>query len=217
MKKNPYKGKFIVIEGLDGSGKSTQAGLLIKHLKTCGMKAHATLEPTQYLIGGLIRSFLAHDWKSTPQCLQLLFCADRAYHLDKEIIPVLNSGGTVICDRYFFSTVAYGAADCDFEWLIEVNQPFILPDLTIALRSSPKICVQRMAKERFSVELFEHAARLENVWENYKKIIERFEKNTDIRVLDGDRKVEAVFEDVKKIMGDFFKNEHGKKKNHNNK
>ena len=90
MFKNPYPGKFIVFEGIDGSGKSTQAGLLFHYLKERKKRVHSTSEPTQYLIGGLIKSWLAKDWQSTPDCLQLLFAADRAYHLDKEIIPLLK-------------------------------------------------------------------------------------------------------------------------------
>ena len=102
MLKNPYSGKLIVFEGLDGSGKSTQAELLFSFLKSKGKKVHLTSEPTRYLIGGLIKSWVTHDWQSTPECLQLLFAADRAHHLDKEIIPLLKKGITVISDRYFF-------------------------------------------------------------------------------------------------------------------
>jgi len=138
MVKNRYPGTFIVIEGLDGSGKSTQTALLASFLREHGVQVCATFEPTQYLIGGLIRSFLANDWKSSPYCLQLLFAADRAHHLEKEIIPSLKAGMAVVCDRYFFSSFAYGASDCDVDWLIDVNREFILPDLTILIESAPK-------------------------------------------------------------------------------
>ncbi|MCX6758650.1 MAG: dTMP kinase [Candidatus Nealsonbacteria bacterium] len=114
MIKNPHEGKFIVFEGLDGSGKSTQAEYLVKKLKQDAAKFHKTFEPTQYLIGGLIRSFLGNDWKSSADCLQLLFAADRAYHLEKEIFPALEKKLIVVSDRYFFSSFAYGALDCDF-------------------------------------------------------------------------------------------------------
>lgn len=199
MIKNPYPGKFIVFEGLDGSGKSTQAELLAGYLKEKRVKARLTLEPTQYLIGGLVRSYLAHDWRSTPECLQLLFSADRAYHLDREIIPSLKNGDAVVCDRYFFSTFAYGALECDLDWLIEANRNFILPDLTILLESEPRECIRRMAGERFSVELFEKEEKLVKVRENYHKIAERFEKETDIRIINGDRAIGEIFEEVKQI------------------
>lgn len=199
MVKNQFGGKFVVFEGLDGSGKSTQAGYLGKKLKESLVKSHQTYEPTQYLIGGLIRSFLANDWKSSPECLQLLFAADRSYHLEKEIYPALEKKITVVCDRYCFSSFAYGALDCDLDWLIKVNDNFLLPDLTIVLKSDPKLCVQRMHKERFSVELFEKVEKLEAVWLNYEKIIAKFKHSANIEILDGDRPVEEIFKDVMKI------------------
>jgi dTMP kinase len=202
MIKNQFGGKFIVFEGLDGSGKSTQVELLARKLKGGSVKVHKTLEPTQYLIGGLIRSFLANDWKSSADCLQLLFAADRAHHLEKEIFPALKKNMTVVSDRYFFSSLAYGALGCDLDWLIKVNENFLLPDLTIILKSDPKICVERMNKERFSVELFEQVGKLEIVWENYNKIIGQFQSQCDIRILDGDRTIAAIFEDVEKILAE---------------
>lgn len=109
MKNNTYPGKFIVFDGLDGSGQSTQAGKLVDFLNLPEQKlkfghtgVQVTKEPTSSLIGGLIRSQLTHEWKSSQECLQLLFSADRAHHLEKEIIPLLERGVTVICDRYFF-------------------------------------------------------------------------------------------------------------------
>jgi len=118
MIKNPYPGKFIVFEGLDGSGSSTQASKLRdwlnraqKELILGKPRAQLTKEPTNNIIGGLIRGQLTGDWKTRPECLQLLFAADRSHHLEREIIPLLKDGVTVISDRYFFSTIAFGAAE----------------------------------------------------------------------------------------------------------
>jgi dTMP kinase len=205
MIKNPYPGKFIVFEGLDGSGKSTQAALLVKELQEKRCKVHATFEPTQYLIGGLVRSYLANDWKSAPECLQLMFCADRAYHLEKEIVPSLKAGVTVVCDRYFFSTVAYGAMDMDLDWLIELNKNFIIPDLTIVLESDPELCIERMAKERFSVELFEKIEILKKIWKNYQIVAKKFSGTANVKIINGDRKIPEIFEEVKEIFQTFKK------------
>src|SRR3989338_2983887 len=113
------RGKFIVFEGLDGAGSSTQANRLADYLRLSGKKAIVTKEPTNNMIGGLIRGQLTSDWKTWPECLQLLFSADRAHHLEKEIIPLLKQGITVITDRYFFSTLAYGALEIkDMDLLI---------------------------------------------------------------------------------------------------
>src|SRR3989338_8854070 len=112
MEQNKYLGKFIVLEGLDGSGQSTQAANLVDFLNAAAEKlrpgcagAHLTKEPTNNLIGGLIRAQLTSEWKTKAECLQLLFAADRAHHLEKTVAPLLEKGIWVVSDRYFFSTI----------------------------------------------------------------------------------------------------------------
>jgi len=198
MMKHHYPGKFIVFEGLDGTGTTTQLDLLQKYLKKKRIKAHFTREPTQYLIGGLIKSWLSNDWGSTPQCLQLLFTADRAYHLDKEIIPLLKKGIIVISDRYIFSTLAYGMLEIkDKGWLWELNKKFILPDITIFLDSSPEACIERIKKDRPSVELFEKKEKLEKVRQNYLEIFKKFK---NVFIINGDKSIKEVFRDIKKVI-----------------
>jgi dTMP kinase len=198
MIKNPYKGKFIVFDSLDGAGNSTQVKLLADYLNKIGKKTHITKEPTSYLIGGLIKSQLAHDWKSSPECLQLLFCADRAYHLEKEIVPLLKKGVNVISDRYFFSTMAYGNLEIkDLDWLIEINKKFILPDLTFFLKVSPKVCIQRIKKDRFEITLFEKEKILEKVWKNYEILAKKFD---NVYIIEGERKIEEIAEEIREIV-----------------
>lgn len=197
MRKNPYPGKFIVFEGIDGSGKSTQAGLLFHYLKEKGKRVHSTSEPTQYLIGGLIKSWLVGDWKSTPDCLQLLFAADRAYHLDKEIIPLLKKGVSVICDRYFLSTLAYGAIDLDLDWLMTLNQNFIEPDITFLLKVSPKDCLLRMQKERFFLNLFEEEEKLKKIWRNYQVLTKKYK---NIYTIDAKKTINEVSQEIIKYL-----------------
>ncbi len=118
MYKNQYTGKFIAFGGLDGAGSTTQAEKLTQYLKERGEKVHLTKEPTNNLIGGMIRGQLTKEWRTGPECLQLLFTADRAHHLEKEVLPLLKQGITVITDRYFFSSVAFGSLEIeDREWL----------------------------------------------------------------------------------------------------
>ena len=200
MIKNNYPGKFIVVEGLDGSGQSTQATKLVDFLNNNQHKAHLTKEPTASLIGGLIRSQLNHDWKSSQDCLQLLFCADRAHHIEKEIIPLLQKGVNVVCDRYFFSTVAYGSLDIKGKnWLLELNKNFLLPDLTILLKVPAKVCLERIHQNRYDIALFEKEELLTMVAENFDNLAEEFE---NIAVVDGDKPAEEVFEEIKKIVKD---------------
>src|SRR4030043_67748 len=123
MQKNSYSGKFIVIEGLDGSGQSTQTGLLRDFLIKKGQEVILTKEPTRDSEAGKkIKEILDEKIRIEPQKLQDLFAQDRKEHLEKLIVPALKEGKTVISDRYFFSTFAYGAADgLDLEWLIKLN------------------------------------------------------------------------------------------------
>jgi dTMP kinase len=167
-------------------------------LEKKGKKVHLTKEPTSYLIGGLIKSQLTHDWKSSPECLQLLFCADRAHHLEKEIIPLLKKGIFVISDRYFFSTIAYGNLEIeDWEWLKKINEKFLLPDLTFFLKVSPKVCLERIKESRFEVTLFEKEKILEKVWQNYERLAKEFK---NIFIIDGERTINEVFLEIRKII-----------------
>ncbi len=207
MIKNNYPGKFIVFEGLDGSGHSTQAGKLIDFLNDTRQKtkfghtgAQITKEPTPNLIGGLISSQLHHDWKSSQECLQLLFCADRAHHLEKEIIPLLERGVIVVCDRYFFSTIAYGSLDIEERsWLLDLNKNFLLPDATILIKVSPKMCMERIYKNRYGVELFEKEESLAKVWENYEKLSKEFE---NVSIVNGEKPMEQIHQEVTEIISD---------------
>ena len=197
MIKNPYKGKFIVFDSIDGAGNSTQAKLLADSLNKIGKKTYLTKEPTSGLIGGLIKSQLTHDWKSSPECLQLLFSADRAYHLEREIIPFLKKGINVISDRYFFSTMAYGNLEIkDLDWLIEINKKFILPDLTFFLKVSPKVCIERIKKDRFEITLFEKEKILKKVWKNYEVLAKKFK---NVFIIDGERSPEEIAKEIREI------------------
>lgn len=198
MLKNPYKGKFIVFDSLDGAGNSTQVKLLADYLNKIGKKTHITKEPTAGLIGGLIKSQLTNDWKSSPECLQLLFSADRAYHLEKEVIPLLKKGINVISDRYFFSTMAYGNLEIkDLDWLIEINKKFILPDLTFFLKVSSRVCLERIRKERFEITLFEKEKLLKRIWKNYEKLAKKFE---NVYIINGEKPIKEVFSEIKEKL-----------------
>lgn len=205
MRKNQYPGKFIVFEGLDGSGQSTQADLLVNFLQEKKQKlafghtgVHLTKEPTPSLIGGLIRGQLNNDWKSNAACLQLLFAADRLYHIEKEIEPLLERGITVICDRYFFSSVAYGAAQgLKEKWLLEINDNALIPDILFMLKVSPKVCIQRIAANRHGFTLFEKEPIFQEVWKNYVKTVTKFPY---ANIIEGEQPIQKVAKDIQNIL-----------------
>src|SRR5258708_38846651 len=106
FRSNAYPGKFIAIEGIDGSGKTTQAEHLVARLKKEGYKAIYTHEPTDEPTGKFIKQVLLGELVVPPVALQYLFGADRAVHLE-QIQKLLVEGYLVVTDRYFWSSVAY--------------------------------------------------------------------------------------------------------------
>lgn len=194
MKKNRYPGLFIAIEGLDGSGLTTQSERVVDFFRKNGEEAYLTKEPTDNVIGGLIRGALSGVYKLPSPTLQLLFTADRGHHIDREIVPILKRRRVVVCDRYFFSTVAFGSLNVDRNWLLEINKHAIVPDITIFLKVPPRTCIKRIAVDRFDFELYEKARELTQVWKTYEWLARKFDK--DVVVVDGVGKREVVFERV---------------------
>lgn len=193
MKSHNFDGLFVAFEGLDGSGSSTQVELLVKKLNTLGFSAYGTKEPTNNIIGGLIRGALTHEWKPSSECLQLLYTADRAHHLNREVIPLIKKGNIVVTDRYLFSTIAFGSIDLDKKWLVALNDNFIIPDITFFIKVSPKICLQRIEKSRSKFELFEEEKKLNKVFKVYNELAK---EKYDIVIIDGERTIEDIEKEV---------------------
>jgi dTMP kinase len=201
MKKNAYPGKFIVFEGLDGSGQTTQSSLLRDYLVGSGKVVLLTKEPTNDSSAAKeIRRVLDESDVVDSLKLQKLFTQDRREHLNNLIEPALKRGEIVISDRYFFSTFAFGTSDgLDLEELIMMNDEFLLPDLTIILKVSPEVCVQRIEERGLGIKLFEKMEKLERVWKTYQLLPERFE---NVHVVDGERPIEAISEEIKGIFNE---------------
>lgn len=199
MIKNPYPGKFIVFEGLDGSGQSTQAALLKDFLAGKGFEVVLTKEPTKDSQASReIRETLDKKIEITPQKLQELFTQDRREHLLNLIMPALKEGKMVISDRYFFSTFAYGVSSgLELDWLIKINDEFLVPDLTFILKAKPETCVARIEKRGSAKTLFEETKKLERVWKTYAVLPERIE---NAYIIDGEKTVNGVFGDVKSFV-----------------
>ncbi|MBI4177232.1 MAG: dTMP kinase [Candidatus Aenigmarchaeota archaeon] len=188
------QGKLIAIEGCDGSGLSTQTSLLCEWLRNAGYGVHQTKEPTENFIGKTIRSILRGEIVSGQKTLQLLFCADRAHHIESEIIPALKQGKVVVTDRYIMSTLAFGSLDEDVGWLKNLNEKFPRPDLTIFIDVPETVSINRIKSSRPGTELFEKTGKLKKIRENYKKLAKVFPNTITV---DGTQSVEKVFETVK--------------------
>lgn len=199
MLKNTNKGKFIVFEGLDGSGQSTQAGLLKDFLLEKGNEVVLTKEPTlDSESGRKIRKVLDKELDISSKELQELFAQDRKEHLENTIIPALKQGKIVISDRYFFSSFAYGAANgLDLEWLIQINNLFLLPNITFLLEVKPETCIERIEGRGLEKTLFEKKEKLEKTWETYKILPGRFE---NVYLINGERSIDEVFKEIKEIL-----------------
>ena len=197
MIKSNYSGKFIVIEGLDGSGKSAQVDLLIDYLKQKGKEVVVTKEPTiDSEAGRKVKQALKKEIVVESLELQGLYVQDRKEHLENKVIPALEEGKFVVSSRYAFSTFAYGYSDgLDVNLLVKMNEQFLLPDLTIIVDVSPESCIERIEGRGEPKELFEKKEKLTKVNEIYKKIPGMFE---DVIMVNGERPIPEVFEDIKK-------------------
>ena len=205
MIKNNYLGKFIVIEGLDGSGHTSQTSLLKNFLIRKGCQVIATREPTQNSeTGKKIKDILEKSRKINAVKLQKLFADDRKWHLKNKVIPALKKRKIVISDRYCFSSFAYGTADgVDLDELTKINKDFLLPDLTFILKVSPEICIKRIEKRGDQKTLFEKREQLAKVWSIYEKFSKMFD---NIMIIDGEKAIEEVFEEIKRVVFLKFKN-----------
>lgn len=150
-------GKFIVFEGIDGAGKSTQIAKLAQSLSARGREVLITAEPTDGVTGKMLRAALSGKEQRTPYEMAALFVLDRIYH-NKEIAAALAAGKDVICDRYYYSSLAYQGSICDFEWVRHMNYECAEirhPDLCVFLDLSPKVALSRIAARGEAKEIYE--------------------------------------------------------------
>lgn len=132
----PTEGKpqFVVLEGVDGAGTTTQAGLLAEALRAGDLRVCVTAEPSDGPIGRLLRAHVRGEVTLDPLAAALAFCADRADHLERVVRPALHRGEWVVCDRYLLSTLAYqGAEGVDRGLILEASAAADVPDLTVFL------------------------------------------------------------------------------------
>ncbi len=160
---------FIVLDGPDGSGTTLHARLLAERLHKEGHDVVLTAEPSDSLIGQSIRKALSTDVGFSPAAMQLLFCADRAEHVETVIKPALAAGKIVVCDRYVPSTIIYGEVlGLDADWLEDVNAPFPVPDVTIFTLPPFAVCRERLERRK-EHDPYEESTFAQKVYECYEK------------------------------------------------
>ena len=204
------RGKFIVFEGIDGSGKSTQILMLSKRIQDMKLKVYTTFEPTAGSIGTLIRQMLSGKIKTDQRTLAFLFAADRMDHLVNEengIRKKIDKGELVLCDRYYFSSYAYHAQYMDMEWVIDANSlnaGILRPDLTVFIDADPEKCFERIKNNRSDFEMYEKIDIMKKVRMNYLKAFEQLKDLENIVAVDGNKCVDhvgdAIFREVMKII-----------------
>jgi dTMP kinase len=191
LAKKKHKGKFICIEGVDGSGKTTQAKRLVRNLRSGGYDAIYTTEPSDGKIGALIRDFvLSRKSRISVGLEALLFGADRVDHIETDVEPLLKQGKIVVCDRYVCSSLAYqGAAGLDLDWMNRVNRFALKPDLTLFLDVPPEVGLSRLRRKK---SVMETAKNLKNVRDVYLNLVQQ----NRMILLDGNKPVDGVAENV---------------------
>jgi dTMP kinase len=166
---------FIAIEGIDGSGGTTQARMLADWFRQSGQpEVVLTCEPSHGPVGKFIREALKPGNAASvlaDSVLPFLFAADRRDHLDREIIPALQRGAAVITDRYYHSSLAYQSLSIGMPAVADLNERFRAPDLTVFLDLDPEISLARIEARGEQVERFEALDRLQQIHESYDAVL----------------------------------------------
>ncbi|MCL2410581.1 MAG: dTMP kinase [Treponema sp.] len=199
---------FIVFEGCDGSGTTTQLETLTKRMAAEyheKIRFFSTCEPTGGLIGETIRNAMSktNDFKVKPQTLALLFAANRYEHLygTDGIIERTGKGELVASDRYVLSSLAYQGIDCGDELPLTLNESFPFPEITIFLDVKPSVAFPRITQNRASLEIFEKLDFQEKVYKKYITMIETYKRNgARVEIIDGSKSTEEVAESVWSVI-----------------
>ncbi len=216
LKKNPYPGLYIALEGVDGSGKTTQVEELSKYFKSQGREVVVTAEPSrQGAVGELIHKVLQQEIEIPSVAIQYLFSADRAVSHENLIIPALAENKVVISDRAFWSSVPYGILDRKRlndskgevdQMLVALSilsfyHQFLAPDATIFLDVPVSVATERLKNMKQKAEIYEKSEFLEEVKKTYDWMLANF--SDSFTKVDGTKSKEeiavGILEIVKKI------------------
>lgn len=191
------KGKLVSIEGIDGCGKTTHTKLLAEWLRAKGYRVVVTDEPTDGIIGRIIKRALRGEIRLQVTTEALLFAADRIQHIDEVIRPALKAGKIVITERYFYSSLAYQSArGLSMTWLESINRAALKPNLSILIDLPADVAFQRIKRSR-RLDKFEQDMKLQRlVRSNYLRIA----RLRGLKIVNGARNKDEVQADIRKVV-----------------
>ena len=198
------RGKFIVLEGIDGSGKSTHAVLLKERLEKEGYSVFLTMEPSEGEAGKLLRRCLTRECDLPEQAIAGLFMTDRIDHIlnaQTGLLSHLERGEIIICDRYYFSSFAYNGIYAPMDWVIEINRiarETLKPDLTLFLDLDPDTFLAR-TESREQTERYEKVEVLKRVRENYLRAFDRL-PDERVAVVDNNKPLAMAADEVYSLV-----------------
>lgn len=193
--------RFVVIEGLDGNGKSTVAPLIAKHLRTHGKHARVSAEPTAGYIGKAIRAILYSQSSIPSSALPTLYAADRYFHIfdsKKGVMSYLqhDKDNWEISSRYIYSSLVYQSLESKESFIKQLNQNFPLPQFLFYIDVSPETALKRIST-RARHDRFEQLETLRKVRHGYQRIIaEARQSDTAVHTINGEQPIESVANEI---------------------
>jgi dTMP kinase len=209
LKKNPYKGQYIAVEGIDGSGKTSQVEKIVEYYRKQGKNVIQTREPRKTgIIGEIAQKVLLGEQKMSPLALQYVFATDRVLSQEEVIVPALKRGDIVVSDRCFWSAIVYGILDrtggnydykeADFMLVVysilSMYHRFIVPDYTFYLKIPLETALLRLKKKDDVKEIYEHQEKLKKVIEGYDWLSEKFVK--EMITLNGAKPLDEITQEI---------------------
>ena len=194
---------FIVFEGLDGAGTTTQIKNLARYYEFNKRPYYITNEPTSNPIGTLIRDVLQKKVSTTPEALALLYAADRHDHLYNPaygIERMTEEGRVVMTDRYFYSSIAYQSVQCNPDFVRTINSAFPSPEFIIFIDTPVEDCIARIEKRGEEKELFDRENFLRSVRDNYLEELKRLPEGVNLLVVDGRKSIEETESEIRRFL-----------------
>ena len=196
---------FIVFEGLDGAGTTTQIRNLAKYYEFNKREYTITREPTSNPIGELVRKVLQKKVETTPEALAFLYAADRSDHLYNPsygIARLIEEGRIVMSDRYFYSSIAYQSVECDPGFIRLINA-FPSPEFIIFVDTPVEECLARIEKRGEARELFDRGEFLASVRENYIRAFSSLPEGVKLLTVDGAQPIDTVESEIRRWLSSF--------------